>query len=222
MGRRFQHGARRGLRRQVIPLLCRLAQRPFLCDVEGAKNNLEFTGDDFFGDKDVCSIVLEVPNSALGTKSFTCGRELLRQVKAAAGSKWNAEPGLRKQSYLSKREMPTSEVNPRTMSASLLPSRTLWSTQVDIRRLRRSAWRGHCSQMFCLMTLLAQRLFPITAGHSPTMRSILLFASSQMKGHGGQRRATRRSVTRVSLCGPPHQSRVTKAPHRATAMQNQT
>src|SRR5882724_8743519 len=41
---------------------------PFFCDVEGAKNNLQFTGDDFFADKNVCSIVLEVPNSALGAK----------------------------------------------------------------------------------------------------------------------------------------------------------
>jgi hypothetical protein len=41
---------------------------PFFCDVEGAKNNLQFTGDDFFADKDVCSIVLEIPNSALGAK----------------------------------------------------------------------------------------------------------------------------------------------------------
>jgi hypothetical protein len=41
---------------------------PFFCDVEGAKNNLQFTGDDFFADKDVCSIVLEVPNSALGAQ----------------------------------------------------------------------------------------------------------------------------------------------------------
>src|SRR5215813_11943599 len=39
---------------------------PFFCDVEGGKNNLQFTGHDFFADKDVCSIVLEVPNSALG------------------------------------------------------------------------------------------------------------------------------------------------------------
>jgi len=43
---------------------------PFFCDVEGAKNNLQFTGDDFFADKDVCSIVLEVPNSALGAKEL--------------------------------------------------------------------------------------------------------------------------------------------------------
>lgn len=38
--------------------------------MEGAKNNFHFTGDDFFGDKDVCSIVLEVPNSALGAQEL--------------------------------------------------------------------------------------------------------------------------------------------------------
>ena len=42
---------------------------PFFFDVAGAVNNLQFTGDDFFADKDVCSIVLEVPNSALGAQS---------------------------------------------------------------------------------------------------------------------------------------------------------
>jgi len=41
---------------------------PFFFDVQGALNNLQFTGDDYFTDKDVCSIVLEVPNSALGGK----------------------------------------------------------------------------------------------------------------------------------------------------------
>ena len=41
---------------------------PFFFDARGALNNLQFTGDDFFADKDVCSIVLEVPNSALGPK----------------------------------------------------------------------------------------------------------------------------------------------------------
>jgi hypothetical protein len=37
-------------------------------DTRGALNDLQFTGDDFFIDKDVCSIVLEMPNSALGPK----------------------------------------------------------------------------------------------------------------------------------------------------------
>jgi hypothetical protein len=39
-----------------------------LGDTRGALNNMQFTGDDFFIDKDVCSIVLEVPNSALGPR----------------------------------------------------------------------------------------------------------------------------------------------------------
>src|SRR5216684_1768129 len=41
---------------------------PFFFDTRGALNDLQFTGDDFFIDKDVCSIALEVPNSALGPK----------------------------------------------------------------------------------------------------------------------------------------------------------
>src|SRR5437899_2992394 len=39
---------------------------PFFFDVEGALNNLQFTGKDFFADKDVCSIGLGVSNSVLG------------------------------------------------------------------------------------------------------------------------------------------------------------
>ena len=42
---------------------------PFFFDVNGNFNHMQFTGDDFFTDKDVCSIVLELPNSALGTNA---------------------------------------------------------------------------------------------------------------------------------------------------------
>src|ERR1700722_11221361 len=41
---------------------------PFFFDVQGVLNNMQFTGADFFADKDICSIVLEVPNSALGSQ----------------------------------------------------------------------------------------------------------------------------------------------------------
>src|SRR6267378_7271927 len=41
----------------------------FFFDTMGALNNFQFTGDDFFTEKDVCSIVLELPNSALGTNA---------------------------------------------------------------------------------------------------------------------------------------------------------
>jgi Domain of unknown function (DUF4331) len=40
---------------------------PFFFDVNGNFNHMHFTGDDFFKDKNVCSIVIELPNSALGT-----------------------------------------------------------------------------------------------------------------------------------------------------------
>jgi hypothetical protein len=39
---------------------------PFFYDVGGALNDFRFTGSDYFADKDVCSIVLELPNSELG------------------------------------------------------------------------------------------------------------------------------------------------------------
>src|SRR6266481_4517414 len=38
---------------------------PFFLDVIGNFNHMQFTGDDFFIDKNVCSIVLELPNSEL-------------------------------------------------------------------------------------------------------------------------------------------------------------
>jgi len=76
---------------------------PFFCDVEGAKNNLQFTGDDFFADKAVCSIVLEVPNSALGAKEVRLWARTLTPGDAAAGSKSSEERVLPKRSYSSKK-----------------------------------------------------------------------------------------------------------------------
>lgn len=57
---------------------------PFFFDTLGALNNLQFTGVDFFTDKDVCSIVLEVPNSALGSGKIGLWH---RTVDGATG-KW--------------------------------------------------------------------------------------------------------------------------------------
>jgi Domain of unknown function (DUF4331) len=67
---------------------------PFFFDTQGALNNLQFTGDDFFADKDVCSIVLEVPNSALGSKQVG----LWVRTLDGAGGKWvQADRGARPQ-----------------------------------------------------------------------------------------------------------------------------
>jgi hypothetical protein len=44
---------------------------PFFFDVRGIQDNMRFTGSDFFADKDVCGIVLELPNADLGTKRIS-------------------------------------------------------------------------------------------------------------------------------------------------------
>jgi hypothetical protein len=56
----------------------------FFFDTMGALNNLQFTRDDFFADKDVCSIVLEVPNSALGSGKMG----LWHRTVDGVGGKW--------------------------------------------------------------------------------------------------------------------------------------
>src|SRR5215472_2400779 len=39
---------------------------PFFFDVNGNFNHMQFTGNDFFADKNVCGIVIELPSAALG------------------------------------------------------------------------------------------------------------------------------------------------------------
>jgi hypothetical protein len=72
---------------------------PFFFDTNGALNNLQFTGDDFFGNADVCSIVLEVPNSALGGKKLGIWARTLdgtsgKWVQADRGARPNQTPFL--------------------------------------------------------------------------------------------------------------------------------
>ncbi len=53
-------------------------------------NNLHFTGKDFFTEKNVCSIVLEVPNSALGPKEVGLW---MRALDGASGRWAQADRG---------------------------------------------------------------------------------------------------------------------------------
>ena len=65
---------------------------PFFFDVTGALKDFQFTGTDYFVDKDVCSIVLEVPNAALGPKAVSLWA---RTVDDATGSWIQADRGAR-------------------------------------------------------------------------------------------------------------------------------
>jgi hypothetical protein len=66
---------------------------PFFFDA-GAFNNFQFVGRDFFGDKDVCSIALEVPNAALGKSLMGLYARTL--ISTDGGRSWvQAERGAR-------------------------------------------------------------------------------------------------------------------------------
>jgi len=58
-------------------------------------SSFQFTGDDFFADIDVCSIVLEVPNSALGPKPVGLWHRTLVRAEGARGGWVQAERGAR-------------------------------------------------------------------------------------------------------------------------------
>jgi Domain of unknown function (DUF4331) len=65
---------------------------PFFFDTLGALNNLQFTGHDFFAEGDVCSIVLEIPNSAFGPNKIGLWH---RTLDGATGKWVQADRGAR-------------------------------------------------------------------------------------------------------------------------------
>jgi hypothetical protein len=67
----------------------------FFFDVQGALNNLQFTGDDFFADKDICSIVLELSNAVLGQKEVGLWARTLIPADGAGGGWVQADRGAR-------------------------------------------------------------------------------------------------------------------------------
>jgi hypothetical protein len=68
---------------------------PFFLDAPGAANDFQFTGSDFFADKDVCSIVLEVPNRELGDDEVSLWHRTL--IPADNGGWVQADRGARTQ-----------------------------------------------------------------------------------------------------------------------------
>jgi hypothetical protein len=63
---------------------------PFFFDTVGAVNNLQFTGTDYFLDKNICSIVLEVPNTELSSAKLGLWA---RTLDGASGSWIQADRG---------------------------------------------------------------------------------------------------------------------------------
>jgi hypothetical protein len=80
---------------------------PFFFDVKGNFNRMQFTGDDFFGDKNVCSIVIELPNSALGSNKLGMWARTVDKANDVGSRPTAAEDHCRRFSSPEKRRMPT-------------------------------------------------------------------------------------------------------------------
>lgn len=68
---------------------------PFFFDVLGTINQFQFTTGDFFLDKDICSIALEVPNSLLGPKEVGLWARTLIPADGAGEGWVQADRGAR-------------------------------------------------------------------------------------------------------------------------------
>jgi hypothetical protein len=152
---------------------------PFFFDPLGAVNNLHFTGKDFFAEKNVCSIVLEVPNSALGPKEVGlwlrslagAGGGWVQADRAARPSQGVFLPGEESDAYLAG--------EPRTMRVSSPSSRTRWSTPAGTPRRKRGESQRPCCRTLCAMTTRAPRHILTTDGHLLTALSTTSSLSSQ-------------------------------------------
>lgn len=68
---------------------------PFFFDVLGVIKDFKFTGEDFFADKDIASVVLEVPNAALGSKEVALWVRTLVPADGTGGGWVQVERGAR-------------------------------------------------------------------------------------------------------------------------------
>jgi Domain of unknown function (DUF4331) len=195
---------------------------PFFCDVEGAKNNLQFTGDDFFADKDVCSVVLEVPNSALVAKEV---RLWARTLMTGDGDNWiQVERGARpaqavilveeRDAYLTGE--PASDQRFLAAFAHAL-EHTGGYTPAEAKRVA-----GTLLPDVLSYDATRPASFPDN-GRTLTDDAFDFFIRILTNGKVKEDKVGPHSdlLQDFAYVGPPHQSRETKAPHKTTAMQSQ-
>jgi hypothetical protein len=197
---------------------------PFFCDVEGAKNKLQSTGDDFFAYRDVCSIVLEVPNSALGAKEVRLWARTLRLRPGDGGGWIQVERGARP-----------------AQAVILVEERDAYLGGEPANDERFLAAFAHALEHTGGYTpaeakRVAGTLLPDVLSYDPTRPACFPDNGRTLTDDAFDsfiRILTNRKVAEDNVgphgdlllefpyVGPPHQSRVTKAPHKTTATQNQ-
>src|SRR5215470_2249822 len=140
---------------------------PFFFDA-GAFNNFQFVGEDFFADKDVCSIALEVPNAMLGQNLMGLWARTLSWVD---GSWVQAERGAR----ASQTPFLTGEQNAAYRAAEPKDDARFVGAFAHalehtggLRRWKPGGWQGPCCRTCCTMTPRARRPTRTMAAHPAT------------------------------------------------------
>ena len=151
---------------------------PFFFDMKGILNNLQFTGDDFFADKNVCSIVLEVPNSDLGAKrvglwacTLIVRRRWVQVDRGALPAQAVFLVGAERDAYMAGEPADDDRFVP--VFAHALEHTGGYAPEEAKR------WRARCCPICCPTTRPVPRPFRAMAGRSPTMPATLSWQSSQ-------------------------------------------
>ena len=138
---------------------------PFFFDAKGNFNQMQFTGDDFFTHKNVCSIVINCPTRLWEAIRWEFGLAHSTKLERAGSRQTGVEGQCKRFSSSERRGRRTSTGSQRMMIASLASSRTNWNTRAAIGRRTQWASRESCCQTFFPMTLAARRAFRTMAGH---------------------------------------------------------
>ena len=137
---------------------------PFFFDAMGNFNQMQFTGDDFFKDKNVCSIVLELPNSELRSNEVGIWARTLEKTGKAGSRQTGVEGPCRRFSSLERSGRRTSAGSRRMMIASSTCSRMSWNTQAAILRRTQRPSQESCCRIFLLIIRTSRRAFRTMAG----------------------------------------------------------
>ena len=178
---------------------------PFFFDPLGAVNNLQFTGKDFFAEKNVCGIVLDVPNSVLGPKEVGLW---MRTLDGASGSWVQADrgalpsqgvflPGEESDAYLAAE--PADDARFVAVFAHSLQHSGGYTPE-EAQRVAKTSCPTSCA-----MTTRARRHFPTMGGHLLTTPSITSSHPHERETTDGRHRTPHRSSRRVSIFGPATQ-----------------
>ena len=110
---------------------------PFFFDVQGVLHDMKFTGDDYFADKNVYSLVLDVPNAALGSGPLGLWARVLMPAEGAGGAGFRssvARVPARRHSSPARPAWPIWRRSRTTTLGSFQCSPTSWSTPAGTRQ----------------------------------------------------------------------------------------